>query len=243
MAAPLTWNQTSPTTLRWNGIGLTWNGVVAQPNKRMPKIALNLQDLTDEELIQEARNIAGGIIANAADYTGVDPTPVEINAAADAAEAGLTDHAAKQLAAQAATEAKNNLLEVVRGKLTDVAGWGELKVKDAAKLMKVFTLKKSPTATTAIPQINGLAVTFGDNAGELDVVWEPEQLAKSYELQCRYLVNGNGNAPFTHARTVTGSKATLKQLNTAQVIQLRARAIGPRGLEGPWSDVAEHLVP
>lgn len=243
--APLTWNQA--TSLRWNGTGpdgapLTWNGQVVVPKYMATKVVLNLQSLTEDELIQEARTLADAIVENAGELPTPDPTPEQLDAAADAAEAGKSSTARKQAEATASTLVKEELFDTLRGALTASAAWGENKVKDPAKLTKLFTLKKPRTTVTAVPQVGGVAVTLGDNPGELDMVWEPEPTGKSYEVQFRYVVNGNGDAPWTHFKTVTSSKLTLTGLNRMQTIQLRVRAIGPRGLVGPWSDPAEHGV-
>lgn len=84
----------------------------------------------------------------------------------------------------------------------------------------------------------GFAASFGDNAGELDLLWEPVAKARSYEIQTK-LPAGT----WQHTKTTARSKTTLTNLPSAQTIQIRVRAIGPNELEGAWSDIAEHLVP
>jgi len=44
-------------------------------------------------------------------------------------------------------------------------------------------------------------------------------------------------------KTVSATKYTIPGLTSGQVVQVRVRAIGPKGLEGDWSDLAEHMVP
>ena len=207
------------------------------------KIVLKLDRLPDEVLVQNARSLAARLLENAADFPNAEPSPATIQAAAEALESGLSEAGNMQQAATAATEAKNTLRAILEGLLTDSAGWAEHKVKDPARLMKVYSLKKPPTRTTWVPQVQRVAVKFGDRPGALDLTWDAEATAASYEIRCRYLVDGNGHAPFVHATTVTRSFVTLEALNSAQMIQLQVRAIGPNGLVGPWSDSIDHLVP
>ena len=114
-------------------------------------------------------------------------------------------------------------------------------MSDPAKLQKVYTLKKGPTPTTSMAQVQNLALSFGDNPGELDAMWKPDRLARSYALECRY-VNQPGSA-FVHAKVSSKSSTTLTGLTSGQAVQIRVRAIGPNELVGPWSDIAEHMVP
>ena len=236
MPTPLTWNAPG---LLWNGPGLVWNGVAATPQtKLMSKIVLNLDNLTDTETAQLARNLADGLTINVADFPNPEVTPAQLTAAATASEAAVTTMTTRQQAALAATQAKEVALASLRSLLGDCASWAERKIKDPLKLMKVFTLKKPPTPISSLGQVQALAIRFGDHTGSLDLVWEPTTGARSYELQCRYAAGA-----WIHAKTCTGSKISLADLQNAQMIQIRVRAIGPKGMEGPWSDLAEHLVP
>ncbi len=228
--------------LLWNAPGLTWNGNTSTPIKTtMPKIVLNLNGLTDTEVLTLADKIATGLTANAADFPQPDPTPAQISAARTAANTALTDAKLKDDASKAAYLTKDATFSALELLLTNSASWAERKIADPVKLQKVFDLKKTATPTGAIAQTQGLAITFGDNPGELDLIWQPDPKARSYEIQSRYLPQPG--ADWAHAKTSTKSKVTLTGLNSGKTAQLRVRTIGPKDLEGPWSDLAEHLVP
>lgn len=208
------------------------------PPTTMPSniIALGLRDRTETEQIALARQIAAGLLEHAADFPS--PTPAQITAAADEAETSLALQATIAQDALAATTAKEGKFSVLHGRLTASAGWAEQKIKVPATIEWVYPLAKERETTTEIAQVAALAATFGDDAGELDLVWEPVAKSKSYEIQTKLPAGA-----WQHAKTTARSKTTLTNQPSAQTIQIRVRAIGPNELEGAWSDIAEHLVP
>jgi hypothetical protein len=238
MGVPLTWNTPG---VRWNMTGFTWNMVVPNPPKTKMKIALNLKGKPDKDIIDAAYAVAQALTDNAADFTGISPTAVEIKAAADDAQAAITDQINKQAAAKTATQVKDDAVANIIVVLQKAAGWTESNQTDPNKAGKVFPLKKAATPISSIGQVQALAVTFGDNPGELDAIWQPVAGAVSYELQCFY--PATPSVPWAHMDTVSGSKATLYSMPSATTVQVRVRAIGPNNLKGAWSDIAQHLVP
>ena len=228
----LTWNAPG---LTWSQPGLTWNGMTPTNKTKKMKIVLALQTLTETEKIAKARQLAASMIDNAAIYATCDPTAAEINAAADAAEGGLTDKATTAQAALSATTAKDEFFATLDGKLTKAASWTEDHVLVAADIELVFTLQKERETTTSIAQVLGLVATIGDYSGDVDLGWDPTAKAKSYEIQCRLATATD----WTHAKVSGSSSATIKGLISGTLYHFRVRAIGPNGLEGAWSDLAE----
>ena len=117
------------------------------------------------------------------------------------------------------------------------AGWAELNVS-AEKAGTVFTLKRAATTTTSIGQVRNLSASFGDEPVEVHLAWNPEDKAKSYEIQ-RKAPGGE----WTHTKTIGKSSVDIKGLTSGTLYQFRVRAIGPNELEGAWSDIAEHMAP
>ncbi len=228
----LTWNAPG---LTWNQPGLTWNGMAPTNKIKEMKITLGLKELTEPELIAKARQLAASMIDNSGIYATCDPTAAQINTAADAAEAGLTAQATANQAALSATTAKDALVGTLEGKLTKAASWTEDHVLVAADIELVFTLQKERETTTSIAQVLGLVATIGDYAGDVDLGWDPTAKAKSYEIQCRLATATD----WTHAKVSGSSSATIKGLISGTLYHFRVRAIGPNGLEGAWSDLAE----
>ena len=100
---------------------------------------------------------------------------------------------------------------------------------------------RSPKTPPSIPaQVANLSITAGDNAGELDLQWDPVNGVKSYNVQI-------GPDPITEAGwvakpDVTKSKAVVLGLTSGNKVWARVRAVGPGGI-GAWSDPATKIVP
>jgi len=89
-------------------------------------------------------------------------------------------------------------------------------------------------------QVKNLSCTSGDNDGQLDLAWDRNEGAGSYEYQAT--ANPMDPASWTTRGSVTQSKVTLSGLTSGQRSYVRVRAIGPLG-RGPWSDEASKMVP
>jgi len=125
--------------------------------------------------------------------------------------------------------------------LTKAAKWTETNIADPATAAKVFTLKKGATPAPAdLAQVINLMLDFGAT-GKLKASWLAVERAKTYEVQMRY--RDVAGSVWTTVKTLSPTKYTLAGLTSGQVVQVRVRAIGPKGLEGDWSDLAEHIVP
>ncbi len=83
-----------------------------------------------------------------------------------------------------------------------------------------------------------LAITSGDNAGELDPNWDPVAGERSYEIQTS--PDPITSTSWVAKGSVTKSKAVLSGLTSGQKMWVRVRAIGTAG---PWSDPATKTVP
>lgn len=100
----------------------------------------------------------------------------------------------------------------------------------------------SPAVQSTNPpaQIVNLSVTAGDNDGSLDVTFDPDALATTYEVQVTTADPVAG--PWTTKEQPTASRATIDGLTSGQRVWIRVRAIGSNG-SGPWSDPATKIVP
>lgn len=88
---------------------------------------------------------------------------------------------------------------------------------------------KTP-ATIPGPVMN-LSVTASDNAGAVDVHWDPLPGAKTYEVQTS--ADPFTTTSFTTADTVTKSSTTLNGLTSGTRVWVRVRAINSAG-KGAW---------
>ena len=205
------------------------------------QIALKLDTLSENQLVSKGNEISTGLTDNAADFTGISPTAAAIATATTTADDAITDAANKTKAAQAATIAKDAAIANLKTLLTDAAKWTESNVKDPVKVSKVFPLRKTPSPTPGIVQTLNLMLDFGGKSGQVAASWSPTPGARSYEVQVRY--RDQAGSAWGTVKTLSASKYTIPGLTSGQVVQVRVRAIGSKGIEGEWSDLAEHMVP
>jgi hypothetical protein len=75
--------------------------------------------------------------------------------------------------------------------------------------------------------VRNLSITAGDNAGELDLQWDPAAGAKSYEVQVSPDPITATN--WTSEPSVTKSRTAISGLMSGAKMWARVRAIGPGG--------------
>lgn len=84
-----------------------------------------------------------------------------------------------------------------------------------------------------------LSTTMNENAGAIDWHCHPEPGAQNYELET---TADPVHGPWTRQESSTRSRGTVTGLPSGTRIYLRVRANGPKG-PGPWSEVADRMVP
>ena len=103
-----------------------------------------------------------------------------------------------------------------------------------------------PLASASVPsstppgQILNLFLTAGDAAGTLDLSFDPDSLAKTYEVQITTTHPIDG--PWVTVAQPTVSSTKLTGLTSGQRVWTRVRGIGSNG-PGAWSDPATKIVP
>lgn len=100
----------------------------------------------------------------------------------------------------------------------------------------------APAVQSSSPpgQILNLAVTAADGDAALDVSFDPDPLARIYDVQITSTDPVNG--PWTTKEQPTASTVTLTGLTSGQRVWVRVRGVGANG-NGPWSDPATKIVP
>jgi hypothetical protein len=206
------------------------------------QIKLDLQGKTVPQKIQFLRDIVTQMTGNA-NYPTPSPALTVITAKANALETALGAQQTAQQAAKTATttlETKEGEADAAVNSLSnyvwETSGGDEAKIQSAG-----MSLRAPKTPTTSLPAPQGLAVTAGDNEGELDAVWDPVPKNKGYEVQTSPdPVTGTS---WAFAETSTASKTTLTGLPSGSKIWVRVRALGPKKIKSPWSDPAVKRVP
>jgi hypothetical protein len=204
------------------------------------QIVLNIDHLTDDQLKTLLETKAQILTDHAADFPTPSPTAAELTAKAGVIAGLIATAKATEQAAKAAFSAKDTGVEEGRQMVRDLAAYVVQKKLAPSVVEMIFNFKKDPTPTTSIGPVLGLGATYGDKVGEIDLTWEPVAKARAYQVEWR---GAGSTGAWTLAKSPTASKVTLKALPSGQRVEMRVRAIGPKELEGEWSDPAEHLVP
>ena len=233
---PARWDEPA---LHYDMEGLHWDQEFIEIEIDMFQIVLDLKNRSDTEVTQDVKDAAKAITEHSADFEGIKPSPADLLAAAGVFGEIVSDNNTLQQEALNSTKNKNDGRTVLEGVLIAAAAWTVANVTEAAKAGNVWTLKRDRTATTSIDQVGNLQASFGDQPGETHLAWNPADNAQGYEIESK-LAGGT----WQHARSVgKKSNTDIQGQQSGQVIQYRVRALGPNDLQGPWSDIAEHMVP
>lgn len=223
--------------------GLMYDSVPPPPTtrKHMAKVKMNLSKLSDAQVVQLAIDSNLAMTGNT-DFTNIVPSVAAMTALIATGQAKITTASAAQQAAQTATSEKNAAIDAIKAAMTQRGASAEsLVAGDPVKLQGGGFQIKGESVPVGIPTtVTGIAITAGDNDGELDVQWDPVRGANSYEIQVSvYPPTSNS---WSNKPSVTKSKAVLTGLTSGQRTAVRVRAIGSAG-PGDWSLVADKTVP
>lgn len=217
-----------------------------QPIKRMSKIKvkLALNSKSDSDLLTFAEAHVKAMTGNA-NFTTLLPAVTAFEASLTAYREALGDFNTKQQAAKQATTVKDTARLALESVLTQRGNYVELTAASAADPQAViessgFSVRSAKTPPVLPSQVVNLSITAGDNAGELDLQWDPVDGASSYNVQ-------TSPDPITATSwvvqsDVTKSKAIITGLASGTKMWARVRAVGPGGT-GAWSDIATKIVP
>ena len=206
------------------------------------KIKLDLASFTIPDKVQFIRQVVTQMTGTA-NFTTPAPTLASITTKANNLESAFN---AQQTAQQAAMTATTNLgtsENAADAAMNSLANYvEETSGGDAAKIQSAGMSTRAPkTPTTSLAAPQNLAVSAGDNDGELDSQWDPVAKAKNYEVQVSDDPPTSGS--WTYAKSTTKSKTTLTGLTSGAKKWVRVRALGPKEIKSPWSDPAVKRVP
>lgn len=207
----------------------------------MTKIKLSLSRLTPDEIVGLGKQVKTAMTANA-DFPAPNPTLTALGTVIATAEAKVAAQKAAQLVAVQATNDRDAALEELSAVLTlladyvqNVSGGNPVLIQSAG-----MSTRSLPQRNGVLTQVLNLAVSAGDDEGELDAGWDAVRGAKSYQVQ----LSADPITP-TSWRDVTptsDSRTTIDGLVSGVRTWMRVRAIA-KGKQGPWSDPAVKTVP
>lgn len=240
-------NYDDATGLTTYDSGITFDAVLPpQPTRRMAKIKvkLNLKDKSDSDLLVFAQQHEAAMTGNAS-FTTPLPAATAFTPVRAAFATALGDFNTKQSAAKQATTVKDSARMALEDLLTQRGNYVELTAASASDPAAViqsagFDVRSAKTPAGVPDVVQNLSITAGDNAGELDLQWDPANGAVSYDVQIS--PNPVTETSWIPQPSVTKSKAVVLGLTSGAKMWARVRGVGPGGT-GAWSDPATKIVP
>ena len=207
----------------------------------MKKVKFTLDKLSDAQAIQQCTNIKTAMTGNAT-FATPTPTLTAFGTLITTAQTKLTASDNAATASKQATADKDTALDALRAAASQLATYVELTAAgDESKIMSAGMDVRAARVPAGVPDmVSNLSITSGDNAGELDLQWDPVQGVKSYEIQTSpepVTATSWSNQP-----SVTKSKTAVTGLTSGARMWVRVRAVNPAG-QGAWSEIATKIVP
>ncbi|MEA3187697.1 MAG: hypothetical protein QOD99_1527 [Chthoniobacter sp.] len=206
----------------------------------MSKAKLNLDKLTDDDVISLGRTVATALDGNNS-FPAAPVTTDDLNDLADAMQGKINERSQLEAQIQTKTIAIRNARLALENALrsdadyVDTASGG-----DAEKIHSAgMRVAEDPAPVGGMPKVTRLAATAGD--GEVDLHWDPVRRgAKSYVVE--RTSDAAGQTGRGNAQIVTKSRAEVTGLQSGSRHWFRVAAVGSAG-QGPWSDPATKVAP
>lgn len=219
-----------------------YSAAASTEKKRMSKFK------RDPKALPVPDKVALGIqvIANYTGNTNVGTVTTELadfTAANGDLEAKNTAAGNKRQEAIAATTALENSdadwdgkLEKLMSKTEDNTNFDKAKMETTG--LATYEPGRAPS-TGAPAQLQNLTASIGDNAGQVDLQWDPPK-PKVRLFETRYIKGLTLNESAMQAGAPsTASKVTQDGLESGAEYMFQVRAVGTGGIKGPWSDPAK----
>lgn len=224
--------------------GLFYDAVSPPPpstKKTMSRVKLTLSKLNDEELVQLWNNVKTAMTGNANFATPI-PALATLTTSFTMYGTSITAAQNSQTTTKQLFATKDNNRAASLGLFQQLIDYVNLTSNgDATKIMSAGMAVQSAKTPSGVPaQVMNLSITSGDNAGELDLHWDPVIGIKSYDVQLS--PDPMTATSWQTVNSVTKSKAAQFGLTSGARMWVRVRGVGPGG-QGPWSDPATKIVP
>jgi len=207
----------------------------------MPKVKLNLRNLTIPEKVARAQQIVAALTGNS-NFPTPHPALAEVTAAAGALETAANAAQAARLEARRRTAARDvkedeltQLITQLGGYVESVAGGDEALIMSAGLEMRSerTTDSNAPTAPET------LTATTGNHEGEVELSWDTVRGARSYVVERS---TDPQAASWTQAGVSPRSSLIVEGLESGKRYYFRVAAITLNG-QSPWSNHAVKVAP
>lgn len=207
----------------------------------MPRIKLNLRNLSIPDKVQKGRQIVTAMTNNTNFPNAHPPLPTVTDALATleksyaSVQVAKADVKAKASAQDDANVKVDQILGQLAAYVESIAGNDEKIITSAG-----LTTKATRSAPIFLSPPQGLSATAGDHEGVIELSWKKVPHAKSYTIQ----MSPDPPTPesWAHAAIATASTATIENLMSGKRFWFRVAAIGSMGQSG-WSEPATKIAP
>jgi hypothetical protein len=205
----------------------------------MPRVKLNLKNLSVNEKVLRARQIVTALTGNA-NFPNPQPALAQVTAAINGLEgAALEAQEARQIA-KTRTAAQNAKEQVLDQAMTQLASYVEsVAGQNDELILSVGFDVRGPSAPAAAEQPS-LTATAGDHDGEIDLAWDTVRGARSYVVQRS--PDPPTESSWAHVGVPTRSRFTVEGLTSGTRYWFRVAAINASE-QGPWSNPAVKVAP
>lgn len=201
----------------------------------MTKLNTGFSRVRDEDLDNKVQSIVTAITGNANfPAAGAQVTAVQTALSAFQQALGMPPGQARDAAVTAARATLTGAVETLARTLELTAG-----VTDEMLATTGFDMRQTPSRTGApVDAPANVRLKATGTSGEAQVLFDPVNRAKAYEVQFTQDPNGQWSDGGTFGST---RNVILKGLTRAKDYWARVRAVGPDGAGG-WSDPATILI-
>ncbi len=207
----------------------------------MPRVRLNLKNLTVTEKIAKGRQIVTAMTNNASFPT---PTPSlnEVTAALDELSQAyaLVQAAKSEVTTRVVTQENagtklDQVLTQLAGYVESVAGRNDTLITSAG-----METKSSPSSPTlpSVPQ--AVSASAGEHEGEINLFWKAVPNARSYTIESSQ--DPATASSWTHVGIATSASKLIANLTSGKRYWFRVAAVSAGGQSG-WSEHATKVVP
>jgi hypothetical protein len=209
----------------------------------MAKVKMGLADLSPDDVVSLANQIKTAMTGNA-NFATPNPTLTVVGTAITTATNKVAAQKAAQQAAKQATDDRDAAIIALIALLTSLVSYVEnITGGDSVKIESAGMSVKAPNAPVGpLGQVQNLSASAGDEAGRLDLQWDPVRGNKGYEIQTTS--DPNVASSWQLVASCSGSRWLLENLTSGQKLWVRVRAKAPKKANfGAWSDPATKIVP
>ncbi|HEX8191066.1 MAG TPA: fibronectin type III domain-containing protein [Pyrinomonadaceae bacterium] len=207
----------------------------------MPKVKLNLRNLTIPEKIARARQIVAAMTGNS-NFPTPNPTLAAVTTAINELEtADAAAQAARREARRLTGERDRKddkltqLITQLGAHVDSVAGNDEAKIMSAG--LEVRSAATTDGTAPAAPET--LTATTGNDEGEIELSWDTVRGARSYVVE---RTTDPEAGPWTQAGVSPRSSLVVEGLDSGKRYYFRVAAVTLNG-QSPWSNHAVKVAP